>query len=64
MPTEFTAKQIKTLRKRLKLSQESLARELRISAATVNRWENGHHRPGQMAVQLLERLQARAARRR
>ena len=32
---------IKTVREQLELSQEDLAREIGVSYATVNRWENG-----------------------
>ena len=33
---------IKLIRGHLNLSQEDLARELEVSFATVNRWENGN----------------------
>lgn len=32
------------------MSQEDLARQLGVSYATVNRWENGHSRPSKLAV--------------
>lgn len=41
---------IKNIRIRLKLSQEELARELGISFATVNRWENGKSTPSKLAL--------------
>ena len=34
-----------TLRKKLILSQEELAKLLGVSFVSVNRWENGHHEP-------------------
>lgn len=40
---------IKELRRQLALSQEDLARELGVSYATVNRWENGQSRPSKLA---------------
>lgn len=39
------AQKIKEIRETLLLSQEELAKELGITFATVNRWENGHHEP-------------------
>jgi DNA-binding XRE family transcriptional regulator len=41
--------QLKEVRKQLTLSQEDLARELGVSFATVNRWENGRSRPSKLA---------------
>jgi DNA-binding transcriptional regulator YiaG len=40
---------IKEVRKQLALSQEDLARELGVSYATVNRWENGQSKPSKLA---------------
>ena len=40
---------IKTVRAQLNFSQEDLARELGVSFATVNRWENGKVFPSKMA---------------
>ena len=40
---------VKEVRKQLSLSQEDLARELGVSFATVNRWENGKSRPSKLA---------------
>lgn len=40
---------IKEVRRQLALSQEDLARELGISFATVNRWENGQVKPSKLA---------------
>lgn len=44
---------IKEIRSQLNVSQEDLARELKISFATVNRWENGKSLPSKMAKRLL-----------
>ncbi len=40
---------IKEVRKQLGLSQEDIARELSVSFATINRWENGKTMPFKMA---------------
>ena len=39
----------KELRRQLALSRENLARELGVSYATVNRWENGQAKPSKLA---------------
>ncbi|MEJ2170403.1 MAG: helix-turn-helix transcriptional regulator [Desulfobacterales bacterium] len=36
---------VKNVRKQLSLSQESLARHLGVSFATINRWENAQVKP-------------------
>lgn len=54
------AKQIKAIRKRLKMTQQQLARELGVDFTTVNRWENSKARPSQMAIRQLERLERKA----
>jgi DNA-binding transcriptional regulator YiaG len=44
---------VKEVRRQLALSQEDLARELGVSYATVNRWENRLSKPSKLArVQL------------
>ena len=40
---------IKSVREQLDLSQEDLAREIGVSYATVNRWENGQTTPSKLA---------------
>ena len=45
---------VKEVRKQLGLSQEDLARELKISYATVNRWENGVNKPSKMAKRVFD----------
>ena len=37
-------------------SQEQLARELGVSFATINRWENGKSEPRQMAINTFEQF--------
>jgi len=40
---------VKEVRRQLALSQEDLARQLGVSYATVNRWENGKSKPSKLA---------------
>jgi putative transcriptional regulator len=53
---------VKEVRRQLSISQEGLARELGVSYATVNRWENKQAKPSKLArVQLdafCERMEA------
>ena len=43
-------------RMQLNLSQEKIAKELGVSFATVNRWENGITLPNKMALYKFEQL--------
>lgn len=52
-----SAQDIRTLRERLKLTQEALARKLNVSYGTIVRWEAGRSRPSPMAEQLLDALE-------
>ncbi len=45
---------VKEIRGQLDLSQEDLARELGVSYATVNRWENSVSKPSRLARARLE----------
>jgi len=45
---------VKEVRRQLSISQEDLARELGVSYATVNRWENGQAKPSRLARTQLE----------
>ena len=45
---------VRTLRERLGLSQEKLAITLGVSFQTVNRWERGHAKPSQLALNAIE----------
>lgn len=47
---------VKTLRRRLGLTQEQFAHRLGVTFASVNRWENGQVKPSPMARQKLEAL--------
>ncbi len=48
------AEKVKIVRTKLKLSQEDLARELGVSFATINRWENGSYNPSRLAKKAFE----------
>jgi DNA-binding transcriptional regulator YiaG len=47
---------MKSVRSQLNFSQEDLARELGVSFATVNRWENGKVFPSKMAQAAFRRF--------
>jgi len=47
---------VKEIRKQLALSQEDLARELGVSFATVNRWENDKAKPSKLAKAQFDRF--------
>ena len=51
-----TSDSIKSARLQLKLTQEELAKQLGVSFATVNRWENGQTRPSKLAKQQIDRF--------
>ncbi len=40
---------LKSIRKKLNLTQEQLARELNVSFSTLNRWENNRNTPSKLA---------------
>lgn len=43
---------VRFVRKQLGLSQKQLAQALNISFATINRWENGHVEPSNLAKKI------------
>ena len=53
---------MKEVRRQLALSQEDLARELGVSFATVNRWENEKSKPSKLAKAQLDNFCARMIR--
>jgi len=59
---KMTAEEIKHLRLSAGLSQEEFARELDISFATVNRWENNRASPSRLAQKLLLKFKKRTKR--
>lgn len=50
---------IKSIRKELGLSQEMLARDLNVSFATLNRWENGRTNPSHLAMSKIKEFAAK-----
>jgi DNA-binding transcriptional regulator YiaG len=52
---DFSEK-VRCIRKKLKISQEDLARSLNVSYATVNRWENAKTKPSRMAKAALNEI--------
>lgn len=48
----------KAIRKELNISQETLARDLKVSFATLNRWENGRNIPSRLALAQLKEFAA------
>ena len=53
---------LRSLRRRLGLSQEGLARQIGVSFATVNRWENGQASPSKLAAVQIEAFCRRVTR--
>ncbi len=45
---------LKLIRKELNISQELLARDLNVSYATLNRWENNKAKPSRLAMDKLK----------
>lgn len=52
----MTPKEIKELRTRANLTQQQLARIMRVTARCIGKWENGEAKPGGPAKVLLERI--------
>ena len=51
---------VKRLRKKMKLSQTGLADLIGVDYVTVNRWENGHAKPSQLALRQVKRIARKA----
>ena len=51
---ENIAEELKKLRQQQGWSQEDLARNLGVSFATVNRWENDKTKPSRLAVEKIQ----------
>ena len=47
---------VKAARKEIGVSQKEFANKLHVSFSTVNRWENGHVMPNQLAIATLVEL--------
>jgi transcriptional regulator with XRE-family HTH domain len=50
---------LKAIRKEMGISQESLARELNVSFAAINRWENNKAKPSRLAMLQIKEFAAR-----
>lgn len=48
------AETVLSIRKRLRLSQQAFAKELGVSYATINRWENSNQKPSALALRMFE----------
>lgn len=53
---ENIAGELKKLRQQQGWSQEDLARNLGVSFATVNRWENGKTKPSRLAQEKIKQV--------
>ena len=53
---ENIAEELKNLRQQQGWSQEDLARNLGVSFATVNRWENGKTKPSRLAQEKIKQV--------
>ena len=47
---------LKTVRNKLFMSQQDLAKELGVSFSSVNRWERGHYNPNFKALSAFDKL--------
>src|SRR5262249_43528531 len=50
---------IRSLRRRLGLTQEEFAHEIAVTVSTVNRWENAHATPSKLAWKVIRDLARR-----
>ena len=55
----MSPEEVKKLRGSLGMTQEQLARELGVSFATVNRWENGKRNPTGLSLKALDDLRTK-----
>ena len=51
---ENIAEELKKFRQQKGWSQDDLAREIGVSFATVNRWENGKTKPSRLAIEKIQ----------
>lgn len=47
---------LKLTRKRALMSQEDFAKNIRVSVATINRWENGRNKPNLTATRRIKQF--------
>ena len=56
MMREHAGHPIRSLRRRLGMTQETFAHALDVTVSTVNRWENGHAAPSKLAWRAIQTL--------
>ena len=59
MSEVISPKEIKSMRRSVRMTQEEFAHELGVTFTTVNRWENGKAIPSRLAIRALERYRRR-----
>ena len=47
---------VRTLRQKLRMTQEEFAHEIAVTVSTVNRWENSHAEPSKLAWKAIHEL--------
>ena len=57
--TNQTGSLIKTLRQRMRMTQEEFAHAIAVTVSTVNRWENLHAEPSRLAWRSIQELARR-----
>jgi len=50
---------VRTLRQKLRMTQEEFAHEIAVTVSTVNRWENSHAEPSKLAWKAINELARR-----
>ncbi|MFQ3675689.1 MAG: helix-turn-helix transcriptional regulator [Endomicrobiia bacterium] len=50
------SKKIKTIRNKLRLTQEQLAQKIGVSFSTINEWKNNKRKPSPLAIKQIEIL--------
>jgi transcriptional regulator with XRE-family HTH domain len=54
----MTGKQIRTIRKKLGLTQEKFAAAVGVTFQSVNRWENDQHEASEIAIKSIQNISA------
>jgi putative transcriptional regulator len=53
---ENAGNSVRTLRQKLRMTQEEFAHEIAVTVSTVNRWENAHAEPSKLAWKAIHEL--------
>src|SRR5215475_5165399 len=56
VPEDYSVR-VRSVRRRIKLTQTQLAKRIGVSFATINRWENGQSKPTRLAWQQILNLE-------